>query len=347
MSAPQVDFLIVGQGLAGSILALNLQQRGKSVLVIDNDHYGSASQVAAGLINPVTGHRLNLTDNFEQYWPVANDFYQSFAKTTGKSVHRDVTQYRRIKHPGQVTYLDKRLQQAEYQSLLSKHSDSPFVATEPHSCIQVHQTSAVDTPTLLSQIKSMLVDENAYSPAKLNYHDLSATSQGITVQGVQASTIIFCEGYQAIENPWLENLPFKLAKGEILDVEVSAPLPGMLSWGSWLLPSADNPASARLGANYDWHDLSLTPTPETAQKLLTSMQQHTGLQAKTTAHQTGIRPTTRQRRPFIGAIRSLQNAYCFNGFGSKGCLTIPYYANLLCEHLITGKPLPEELTEWL
>ena len=71
MSAPHVDFLIVGQGLAGSILALNLQQRGKSVLVIDNEHYGSASQVAAGLINPVNGHRLNLTDNFEQYWPVA------------------------------------------------------------------------------------------------------------------------------------------------------------------------------------------------------------------------------------------------------------------------------------
>lgn len=347
MSAPHVDFLIVGQGLAGSILALKLQQHGKSVLVIDNEHHGSASQVAAGLINPITGHRLNLTDNFDQYWPVANAFYQSFTQLTGRSVHRNVTQYRRIKHPGQVTYLDKRLQQAEHQSLLSTHTDSPFLATEPHSCIQVHKTSAVDTPALLSQAKSMLLDQRAYLAAKFDYHALSVTSSGITAQGVQASAVIFCEGYQATENPWLAALPFKLAKGEILDVELSAPLPGMLSWGSWLLPSSTDSAGARLGANYDWQDLGLAATPKIAQKLLASLQQHTGLQAKITAHQTGIRPTTKQRRPFIGPIRSLDHAYCFNGFGSKGCLTIPYYANLLCDHLISGKPLPEELTEWL
>ncbi|GHA03858.1 glycine oxidase [Arenicella chitinivorans] len=347
MSAPQLDFLIVGQGLAGSILALNLRRHGKSVLVIDNDHCGSASQVAAGLINPVTGHRLNLTENFDHYWPVANAFYQSFGQLTGRSVHRDVTQYRRIKHPGQLTYLNKRLQQREYQSLLSRHIDSPFLATEPHSCIEVHQTSAVDTPTLLSQTKSMLLDQRAYSARKFNYHELSVNHDGVSAHGIRAGTVIFCEGYQAIHNPWLSTLPFKLAKGEILDVELSAPLPGMLSWGSWLIPSSTDTVNARLGANYDWQDLSLDPTPEIAQKLQTSLHQHTGLKAQVTAHQTGIRPTTKQRRPFIGPTRSLDHAYCFNGFGSKGCLTIPYYANLLCDHLISGKPLPEELTEWL
>jgi len=52
-----IDFLIVGQGLAGSLLAWELIQRGCSVLVVDKGEE-NASQVAAGLINPVTGIRF-------------------------------------------------------------------------------------------------------------------------------------------------------------------------------------------------------------------------------------------------------------------------------------------------
>jgi len=52
-----VDFLIVGQGLAGSLMAWELMQRGKTVLIVDNG-LENASRVAAGLINPVTGMRF-------------------------------------------------------------------------------------------------------------------------------------------------------------------------------------------------------------------------------------------------------------------------------------------------
>src|SRR6056297_1929821 len=48
----RVNFLIVGQGLAGATLAHELIQRKKSVLVIDQFHPSSASRVAAGLFNP-------------------------------------------------------------------------------------------------------------------------------------------------------------------------------------------------------------------------------------------------------------------------------------------------------
>ena len=53
----QVDAIIVGQGLAGSLLAFALHQRGQQVMLLD-DGVVNASQVAAGLINPVTGQRL-------------------------------------------------------------------------------------------------------------------------------------------------------------------------------------------------------------------------------------------------------------------------------------------------
>ena len=53
----QIDYLLVGQGLAGSILGWELMQRGCRILIIDQE-IGNASRIAAGLINPVTGMRF-------------------------------------------------------------------------------------------------------------------------------------------------------------------------------------------------------------------------------------------------------------------------------------------------
>jgi glycine/D-amino acid oxidase-like deaminating enzyme len=64
-------------------------------------------------------------------------------------------------------------------------------------------------------------------------------------------------------------------------------------------------------------------------------------------HAVGIRPTTKHRQPFVGSITALPNAYCFNGFGSKGCLIIPYYAQLLRSHILNNAKLPSALTQWL
>ena len=76
MPSAETDFLIVGQGLAGSILAYQLVESGHSVRVIDNHQHASSSVVAAGIINPITGHRLNITEGFAKYYPIAKQFYQ-------------------------------------------------------------------------------------------------------------------------------------------------------------------------------------------------------------------------------------------------------------------------------
>ena len=49
-----IDILILGQGLAGTSLAINAISEGKTVMVIDNGHQSAASMVAAGLVTPVT-----------------------------------------------------------------------------------------------------------------------------------------------------------------------------------------------------------------------------------------------------------------------------------------------------
>ena len=55
-----VEFLIVGQGLAGTALAWELIWRGRDVLVVDAGEAVTSSKIAAGLVTPITGQRLAL-----------------------------------------------------------------------------------------------------------------------------------------------------------------------------------------------------------------------------------------------------------------------------------------------
>ncbi|HPH83217.1 MAG TPA: FAD-dependent oxidoreductase, partial [Flavobacteriales bacterium] len=54
------DFLIIGQGIAGTTLALELISRGSEVLVIDVFDEHNSSRVAAGLFNALVFKRITL-----------------------------------------------------------------------------------------------------------------------------------------------------------------------------------------------------------------------------------------------------------------------------------------------
>ena len=345
MPIAQFDFLIIGQGLAGSILAYELINRGQRVLVLDNDHSGSASNVAAGIINPITGHRLNLSNNFVQLYTRAKEFYASFETKFGTPIFTEIDQVRLIKNPGQADYFSKRLAQHEYQDFLQKSLDSHLFKKCPFGTASIKQTAIVDTKLLLKKIQAWLIDHNSYQTLRLDYSTLKFKESNIQYEHINAKNIIFCEGYQAINNPWLKTLPFKLAKGEILTVEQFSDSHPMLSWGNWLTPA--NNGVSKLGSNYAWQDIQLDASSDVKQKLLESLKSQTHRDANVVKHEVGIRPTTTHRHAFIGNIKALSNAYCFNGFGSKGCLTIPMHADVLCDHLLNSIPLPEELSRWL
>lgn len=346
MTTTLYDTLIVGQGLAGSMLAFELIKRGHRTLVVDNDLHGSSSQVAAGLINPITGHRLNMNDDFVEFLGRAQGFYTALENELGESFITPIEQRRLIKNPGQAGYFEKRCEQEAYQAFLSK-ADSPDFTSSEFGSAAVHQTYVVDTKGLLTAIKDWLLERDAYLNAQVDYATLLNHNQRFSINNFQAKQVIFCEGFQAIHNPWLKDLPFKLAKGEILTLELETPCSNMLSWGNWLVPNATNNKRAKLGANYAWEDTALTPSDAVKTKLIDSLEHTTTVKGRVVQHEVGVRPTTKLRKAFVGPLSNLDNAYCFNGFGSKGCLTIPKHVQLLCDHLLEQTELPTEVTQCL
>ena len=300
------------------------------------------------MINPITGHRLSLSQDFEHYYAVAKQCYASMGHAIQTELISFVKQRRLIRNTGQLDYLGKRLEQPEYQEILHDFDESPTEFHNPQiGSIGVNSSAVVDCKQLLDSVSVWLEQHSALRKMKVNYQDLKNEGQHIALGEIRAKAVIFCEGAAAIANPWLNHLPFKLAKGEILSLKLEQDYDGrLLNWGDWMAPSSSSQV-VKLGSSYEWNDLDLTTSEETAEKLLTSLHENTHFSGEVIEHQAGIRPASKDRRPFIGAMQNLNNAYCFNGFGSKGCLIIPFYAQLLCDHLINDTAISRELTKWL
>ena len=75
-----VDHLIIGQGLAGSLLGYRLIQADRRIVIIDPAGE-NASRIAGGLINPVTGMRFVKNPNAEVCLNQAKQLYQTLEST--------------------------------------------------------------------------------------------------------------------------------------------------------------------------------------------------------------------------------------------------------------------------
>ena len=74
-----MEFLIVGQGLAGTALAWELIWRGRDVLVVDAGEAVTSSKIAAGLVTPITGQRLALGWRVDEMLAAARPYYERVA----------------------------------------------------------------------------------------------------------------------------------------------------------------------------------------------------------------------------------------------------------------------------
>ena len=95
----QYDYLIIGGGLAGTILADFLKQE-SSVILIDKEAGQYGSKVAAGIYNPVTGRRMVKSWMVDTFAPFALEYYREKEKEFGQKLI-DVIDIQRLFHNNQ------------------------------------------------------------------------------------------------------------------------------------------------------------------------------------------------------------------------------------------------------
>jgi glycine/D-amino acid oxidase-like deaminating enzyme len=334
-----IDFLIIGLGLAGGLLAWELIRRGRKVVVID-DGALSASQVAAGLINPLTGQRFVKTEDVDYLLPVAKDFYAALSCAFGRPFLIEKPMRRLLRSEIEAAHCRKRRQDGAYLPYLGEirlsASDGEYLGY-----LEQKQTGYVMTRPLLAHLLEFLRVRDSYRQTALDYHEIRLDDEP-SWRDLRLRQIIFCEGFRMRENPWFSWLPIQPVKGEILTLSHRLAIPDrILNDGHWLVPVDQD--GVRIGATFDRENINTQITVAAKIELTTAAAQFFPRlrDAKLIAHEAGVRPCTADRRPFIGKHPHFPYLNIFNGFGAKGSLFIPWYCRRFADYLLNGEALPK------
>jgi glycine/D-amino acid oxidase-like deaminating enzyme len=343
----QYDYLIVGQGLAGSILGWELIQRGCRILIIDQERE-NASHVAAGLINPVTGMRFFKTAEVDLLLSAALHFYSQLESHFKQQFYHPSPQLRLLRSQKELHYCQKRMQDHAYHHYLGSYLSPQQLQKTLKPCfgaIQQKKVGYLSTALLLTCLKQFFIQRNSYQAMDFDYKQLQCCGNEIIFKldgsRAEAKRIIFCEGYRCNSNPWFSWLPLQPAKGEILTLRTSRGMPEqIINFGNWVIPLTSN--TIRTGATFDTQNIDTQPTAAGKNQLLQALIDfYPGLKICTTvSHQANIRPCTKDKQPFLGSHPQNRKIVIFNGFGAKGGLQMPYYAQRFSDYLLKSSPLP-------
>jgi len=331
---PDAHTLIVGQGLAGSFLALALTERGQRVRVADPGHQRAASGVAAGLINPITGQRLNRAGDLETQLPAARERLQSVARLLGRAVHRDTPILRHLVGDRPQSAWPRRQQDPAYDAYLAPGPEADTV--------WIHGGAVVDTEALLAGVRAWLIDQGALLAEAVEPATVAVDATGVRWGGRRFEQVVFCVGAGAGTDPWFPDLPLRPIKGQVLE-GTAADLPDHpIHRRKTLVPLGGE--RFRVGATYDREEHDAEPSAAARQLLAEALE---GLlpepdRATITRHLAGVRPGSPDGLPLLGRHPAQPRVAVFNGLGSKGLLHGPYFAEGLAAALTGGGPVPAE-----
>lgn len=325
---------IVGQGLAGTLLAWQLYQRHQPFTVFDLPRPGAASRVAAGIVNPIIGSRLTLDPDLVNELPVAEACYKALSAHLGAKLYRPIPILRRLTSDAEKQQWIRRRQDPAYQLWLNASAHCP-------DAFEVNGGGWLDTRTLLDKARSWLSEAGLLQPAVFDPALLDTRSGYCQYQQNNYRAVIFCEGAAVIHNPWFKRLPWVPAKGDILEGHTESVLsPTLRNDGHWLLPTDQH--RFRVGATWSQCDDDPGPDPEAKRALQAVATRLLGPthSFSITGHESGLRPSTRDFKPVMGPHPEQPGLWVFNGFGARGVARMPAGSLALVGALLDGQPLP-------
>ncbi|RDC64669.1 NAD(P)/FAD-dependent oxidoreductase [Adhaeribacter pallidiroseus] len=341
------DFILVGHGLAGGILTRTLSQQGYTLAVFDTFKANSASRVAAGLINPLAGKRFAKSWLADKFVPFAIAFYQQIEKEFNVKIWQPLPIFKLFSSvEEQNTWMGKSSNPAIQEFIKQVHLNLPLSENinQEFGAIELAQSGYLDVPVLLDILLAalkpphILINEDfELARLQINPDFISYKQDNNTIT---ARKIVFCEGYQAINNPYFNWLPFSPNKGEVLDIKIEKfPTECIYNKAVYVLPFGTN--GFKVGATYNWREVNEQPSAEAMTELQERTEQIIKKPFVITKQSVGIRPAVRDRRPLIGWHPTHPQIGIFNGMGSKGVMMAPYLASNFVASLNGAQLEPE------
>ncbi|WP_430466660.1 NAD(P)/FAD-dependent oxidoreductase [Winogradskyella ouciana] len=339
----QVDYIIVGCGLASIAFCEQLRANNKSFVVFDDESQQS-SIVAAGLYNPV------ILKRFSEVWRAKEQL--EIALPVYNKIEADLN----IKIDYKLQIL-RRFASVEEQNLWFDASDKPklepYLSTElvknsnnaidaPYGFGEVLHAGRIDTETLIDAYKGFLKENNHLLETRFKYDKLQIKSGSLQYEDMIAKHIVFAEGFGVKQNPYFNFIPLNGTKGEVLTIKApELKLEYAIKSSVFVIPVGNDLYT--VGSTYNRDDKSNTPTQEGKNELLSKLRTFVTCDFDVINHVAGIRPTVKDRRPLVGKHPEHKNLYVLNGLGTRGVMIAPYVAEKLYRFIENNEALDSEI----
>ncbi|MEN9684437.1 MAG: hypothetical protein RLZZ28_223 [Bacteroidota bacterium] len=338
----QVDYLIIGQGLAGSFLSHQLIGEGCSVMVVDEEKPDTASKVASGVINPVTGRRMVRTWEIETLMPFAVKAYGQLGEELGLPLIKQCnildfhpTPQMKLAFAERFPVEKEYLRLPENEHAWNNYFNYFFGYGEIEPCW------LIDLGTMLELWRKYLAKKSALLEEKFVLENCTIRKDAIEYKNILARKILFSDGVSGFSNPYFHLLPYANNKGEALIVAIpDLPSNHIYKQGINIVPWRNN--LFWVGSSYDWNYTDPHPSEAFKAKVLNQLNSWLKLPYQLIDHLASERPANMERRPFVGLHPTHPSVGILNGFGTKGCTLAPFFAKQLSRHLLYDEPIMPE-----
>ena len=316
------------------------------MVLLSNSKAPSASAVAAGVINPVTGRWAVKSWRIDDLLPEAERLYRSLEEELNIDVYHPMPLRRFCKNKEDQKRIGRRLRNLRYADVLGDFhlaGDCPEKIKDSYGSFDILRAAYVDLPKLREAMRARF----RFVDTQFDHADLRRIGDCWEYKEFKAAKVVFSEGAAMHGNPWFTLLKSALTpiKGETLSFECpELKLPhSIYHHGKWLLAYGDN--RFRIGATYSQDFDGADPSKSATNELLEGVRAFVGTELflQKEKQLAGIRPSTFDARPLLGAHPTEAGLYLFNGLGSKGASVAPLMSRHFTEYLLSGAQLDPEV----
>jgi len=332
--------LVVGAGLSGVCVSLQLLKRGCDVTLIDNQ-INHSSRVAVGMINPLVFRRMTKSWRVDEFMPYLKSFYKNLEKETNSSFFHAVPIRRLFSSEQEREFWlkkEKRDDFSDYMTLVDQSDYDYSAAKNPFGSGRVKESYFVDVDVLYKSASNYIKEKGSIVNEEFDFAKLHNSSY----KGVSYDGVIFCQGYLNKDNPFFKDLPIDPTKGQVLTIS-SEEIPEDVSLNRkcFILPRGNK--QFKVGSTYEWHNTTTNITEDAKNIILENLSYITEEKVKVVEQIAGIRPTVKDRRPTLGTHAEHPYYHVFNGLGAKGYMIAPLLSEEFVDYLLKGKELDKEV----
>jgi len=337
----EVDYIVVGLGIAGLAICEQFEKNGCSYLVFDGGTKGS-TMVSGGLVNPVVLKRFTAVWSVDLFLKKAIEFYNELSEKLDFQVWNPKNVYRifnNIEEQNDWMVASDKMELSPYLSSEVVKNQNPNIVA-PFGFGKVFGSGTIDPVSLFRNYREFLGSK--IISEKFEYYKLSEKENSIFYKNYSAKRIIFTEGAAVLKNPYFKNEYIVPNKGEYIIIKSpKLQIDKILKGPMFVIPLGND--HYKVGATYNRQADDNSATEMAKDEIISKLKKMITCDFEVVDQPTGIRPTTKDRKPLLGSLPESKRKVFFNGLGTRGILMAPYLSEILFDYIENRIEIPKEI----